>query len=269
MSEPAQIEELVIAVQKGADYRSISPSLIHRIGAQELAKGRSWKEAVKATRNKLHQVGGAYQEQKPDYSNWRDELDKIDPTQEPEKLKTFCRKVMQFHSSTRERLPELERFYAESLASLGPCRSILDIACGYNPLALPWLPLAADGTYYGCDIYADMVEFLNYFFKKMKRTGEVEVRDLIESCPSQPVQLALLLKTIPCLEQIEKSAGLALLEGIQAEHMLVSFPAHSLGGRSKGMLQNYEAHFRELITGHSWRVQRFEFTSELAFLVSK
>jgi 16S rRNA (guanine(1405)-N(7))-methyltransferase len=269
MTEPEQIDELVSAVQNGAHYRSINPQLIRRIGAQELAKERSWKEAVKATRNKLHQVGGAYQEQEPDYPAWRAELDKIDPTKEPDQIKIFCRRVMQFHLSTRERLPVLERFYAETLASLGPVQSILDIACGYNPLALPWLPLAQDGIYYGCDIYADMVEFLNCFLTKMKRKGSVDLRDLIGSCPTQPVQLALLLKTIPCLEQMEKSAGLALLDGIQAEHLLVSFPARSLGGRSKGMVQNYEAHFRELIAGHSWRVQRFEFTSELVFLVSK
>jgi len=269
MTDSAQIDELVSAVQKGTRYHSISPQLIRRIGAQELAKGRSWKEAVKATRNKLHQVGGAYQEQEPGYAVWRSELDKIDATKEPDKLKSFCRSVMQFHSSTRERLPILERFYAETLASLGPLQSILDIACGYNPLALPWLPLARDGIYYGCDIYADMVEFLNYFLVKIEHKGSVKVQDLISFCPTQVVQLALMLKTIPCLEQIEKSAGQALLDGIQAEHMLVSFPARSLGGHTKGMVQNYEAHFKELIAGHPWRVQRFEFSSELVFLVSK
>ncbi len=269
MTEQKQIDELVSAVQNGAHYRAISTQIICRIGAQELAKGRSWKEAVKATRNKLHQVGGAYQEQERDYPAWQAELDLIDPITDPEALKNFCRKVMQFHSSTRERLPDLERFYTESLAALGPIHSILDVACGFNPLALPWLPMAQDGIYYGCDIYADMVEFLNCFLTKIERTGSVEICDLIASCPGQPVQLALILKTIPCLEQMEKSAGLALLDRIQAEHLLISFPARSLGGRSKGMLQNYEAHFRQLMAERPWRVQRFEFTNELAFLVSK
>jgi hypothetical protein len=35
------------------------------------------------------------------------------------------------------------------------------------------------------------------------------------------------------------------------------------------MLQTYEAHFRQLMAGRPWRFQRFEFTNELAFLVSK
>jgi 16S rRNA (guanine(1405)-N(7))-methyltransferase len=113
------------------------------------------------------------------------------------------------------------------------------------------------------------VEFLNCFLTKIKRAGSVDVCDLIAACPTQPVQLALILKTIPCLEQMDKSAGLALLDGIRAEHLLVSFPSRSLGGRSKGMLQNYEAHFNQLIEGRPWQVQRFEFINELAFLVSK
>ena len=81
--------------------------------------------------------------------------------------------------------------------------------------------------------------------------------------------MALILKTIPCLEQLDKTAGLRLLETIQAEHILVSFPVHSLGGRSKGMVENYEARFHALVQGKRWAIQRFEFATELAFLVTK
>ena len=91
----------------------------------------------------------------------------------------------------------------------------------------------------------------------------------LQQPPQQPVHLALLLKTIPCLEQLDKQVGIRLLEGIQAEHILVSFPAHSLGGQSRGMVQNYEAHFREMVAGRHWSVQRFLFPGELAFLVSR
>jgi len=40
-----------------------------------------------------------------------------------------------------------------------------------------------------------------------------------------------------------------------------------LGGRSKGMVQNYEAQFEGWIEGRDWAVERFEFENELAFLV--
>ena len=51
--------------------------------------------------------------------------------------------------------------------------------------------------------------------------------------------------------------------------VLVSFPALSLGGRGKGMPQNYSAHFNALISGKNWQVQSWEIKTEIVFLVSK
>ena len=81
--------------------------------------------------------------------------------------------------------------------------------------------------------------------------------------------MAFILKAIPCLEQVDKSAGLRLLETINADYLVVSFPAHSLGGKNKGMTANYESRFYKLVTHKPWSIQRFEFPGELVFLVSK
>jgi 16S rRNA (guanine(1405)-N(7))-methyltransferase len=267
MTEAERLDELVSAVLSGVRYRQIDPGLVRRIGGLELAKGRSYKDAVKETRNKLHQVGGAYQETPPDYTGLAAELASL--PHELDGLRPFCQRAMQMHASTRERLPYLEEFYAPLRARLGSVASILDLACGLNPLALPWLPLAPGGEYLACDIYADMAAFLNTFFKHAGACGRAEVRDLTASLPPQPVELALLLKTLPCLEQIDKSIGRRLLEGVQARHVLVSFPALSLGGRGKGMPQNYSAHFKTMIEGKNWRVESWEVKTEIVFLVSK
>ena len=54
---------------------------------------------------------------------------------------------------------------------------------------------------------------------------------------------------------------------LQAKYLLVSFPAKSLGGRQKGMVQTYEAQFEGWLEGRGWDVKKFEFENELAFLV--
>ncbi len=269
MTPEDTLDQLVVLVQVGAKYREISEELTRQLGAQELSKGRSLKEAVKATRNKLHQVGGAYQEQAIDYSRWKKELATIAPGENGQELKTFCAGMMALHASTRERLPILERFFTTTLGRLGPIHSVLDLACGFNPLALPWIPLAEDAVYYGCDIYSDMVEFLNTFLTHLGRQGKVSCCNLAGEVPTQQVQVALLLKTLPCLEQIDKTISTRLLDKIQAEHLLISFPAHSLGGRSKGMVKNYSSNFADLIANQPWKVQRFEFSSELVYLLSR
>ena len=263
------LRELVHFVRQSSKYAAIDEGLVKEIGKLELGKRNSLKEAIKSTRNKLHQIGSAYQEKPIPYSNWERQLQALPQELGFPQVQDFLVENMHLHASTAERLSIHKDFFQTTLASIAPVTSILDLACGLNPLNLPWMPTADQFTYEACDIYSDMIGFLNAFFTHFNVKGSAYLCDLTRSIPQTRVQVAFLLKTIPCLEQIEKTAGKRLLEGLNAENILVSFPAHSLGGRSKGMVQNYEAHFNELIASSNWHVTRFEFQGELAFLVKK
>jgi 16S rRNA (guanine(1405)-N(7))-methyltransferase len=269
MPQADSIHEVAAAVKSGGHYRAIDPALVERLASQELSKGRSSKEAVKAVRSKLHQVGGAYLEKPVDYVALMAQLDTLPTSFQAPEVQAFCRQAMRLHASSNERLGLLDRFYAQALQGLVPIRSILDVACGFNPLALPWMPVAADVQYFACDIFSDMVGFLDHFFRHFQVAGSATVCDLSQSIPQQSAQLAFLLKTLPCLEQLDKSLSARLLAEIPADHLLVSFPVASLGGRGKGMRQSYEAHFLELTKDWRGKIQRFEFQTELAYLLSR
>jgi len=269
MAEPDDaLDRLVLAVRGSAKYASVSETFVRHVGAAELSKRRSLKEAIKATKNKLHQVGGAYLDAAGEYPRWLAELRQAAAQGDPA-LRDACRAIMAHHASTRERLPFLETFFAETLAGIAPVRSVLDVACGLNPLAIPWMPLAPGATYLACDIYHDMMDFVGAFLALAGVTGRAFACDVIHEPPAERVHLALILKTIPCLEQVDKAAGLRLLDAVRADYALVSFPARSLGGRDKGMIVHYEARLRALLAERRWPVQRFEFETELAFLVDK
>ena len=263
------LETLVEQVRQGDRYHEIQVDLIRSIGRRELRDRRTLREAVKATRSKLHQVGGAFLQSLPDYAGWRQRLESLPTGRDLPELKDFCVQAMRAHASTRERLPILETFYTTTLSGITPITSVLDLACGLNPLALPWMPLNASVPYSACDIYGDMVNFLGVFFSHINQAGRVCVCDLSQTVPNEKVHLALLLKSIPCLEQLDRHLPLHLLEEIRADHLLVSFPVASLGGRGKGMRANYESHFIKLVEGRPWKIQRFEFLGELAFLITK
>ncbi len=263
------IDTLVEQVQHGEKYRSISSQLIRSLLINELEKRRSPKDAVKAARAKLHQVAAAYQQKPIPYSAWLDEFSNLPGNLNDPEVLDFLTRAMPAHASTRERVSILPRFFNECLAPLGSIGSVLDLACGLNPLAIPWMPLQPGFTYTACDIYTDMVDFLNVFFTRFQIDGGAALCDVTRKMPPVSAELTLVLKTIPCLEQMDKDAGKRLIELITSPNILVSFPAHSLGGRSKGMVRNYERHFTELITGRLWRVTRFEFPGELAFLVQR
>lgn len=267
------LQQLLEAIQASAKYRHVDAEFIRSLGAGELEKRRTLKEAIKATKNKLHQVGAAYQENTPRYAHWLEALQAASQAGDPARLQATCREIMKLHASTRERLPFLPCFYYELLKDMAPVRSILDIACGLNPLAIPWMPLAPGARYYACDIYQDMIDFLNASFPLLHVDGEAKVCDVIQQCPAHKVDVAFVLKTIPVLEQIDKSAGLRLLQSIQADHLVVSFPAASLGGRrggrGKNMETTYEAHLYELVAGQPWSIQRYSYDNELVFVIRK
>ena len=267
------LQQLLEAIQASAKYRHIDDAFIRMVGASELEKRRNLKEAIKATKNKLHQVGAAYQENTPRYARWLEALQVASQAEDPARLQAICREIMSHHASTRERLLLLPCFYSELLADLAPVRSVLDIACGLNPLAMPWMPLAPGVRYYACDIYQDMIDFLNASFPLLYVDGEATVCDVIQQCPPYKVEVAFILKTIPVLEQVDKNAGLRLLQGIQADHLVVSFPSASLsgrhGGRGKNMETNYEAHLYELAAGQPWSIQRYSYDNELVFVIHR
>ncbi|HXF62775.1 MAG TPA: hypothetical protein VNK95_14220 [Caldilineaceae bacterium] len=262
--QPPELARLVAAVCASAKYRQVAPGLIAAIGAGELAKGRSWKEAVKATKNKLHQVAGAYLPERPDYRGW---LARLAQASTPAAQAEVCQAIMAHHASTRERLPALAQFYPTLFAGLPPITSVLDLACGLNPLARPWMPLAPDASYFACDIYQDQADFLNGCFALLGVAGRAWVCDLIQAAPDQEADVALLLKAIPCLGQIDKGIGPRLLEQVRAPVVIVSYPVQSLGGRQKGMATNYAAHFEALAAGRPWQVTRYDFPHELVFRI--
>jgi len=116
-------------------YSRVGEDVVRRVGAVELDKRRNLKEAIKATKNKLHQIGGAYLDDSPNYVAWSRALAEA-ASAGPKALRTACREIMRHHASTNERLAILDEFYSAVLADLGPIHTVLDIACGFNPLAI-------------------------------------------------------------------------------------------------------------------------------------
>ena len=305
-SRPDLLDALVAEIQTSAKYRHVSEDLIRRLGIHELTVRRNLKEAVKETKNTLHQVAGAFLDRKMRYDVWLQALaqtvnspvidssstessltvsSSIDPSSTTnsatssdtdfshlafsQSFRQTCVDIMENHTSTRERLPLLEVFYAQTLARVQPVRSVLDVCSGLNPLSLPWMPLALDAACYACDLYGDMMAFLNGFFALTPYNGRADVCDVVGSPPTQKVHVALLLKALPPLEQTGKAGTLPLLQALQAEHILVSFPTRTLGGRNKQMGAHYETRFRDLIAAEKWELERFSFDNELCFLISK
>ena len=262
----ADLDALVEAVRASRKYRHVCTELIRNIGRHQLASQPNYKSALKATKSKLHQVGSAYMPGQAHYARWLDELDSTDDQQERQAL---CERIMTQHASSRERLPVLCDIYAQMARYIAPPRSIMDIACGFNPLSAPWMPLAPATTYHLYDIYDDLVGFLCAALPRLGVNAQGASLDVTQSVPEEPVDLVLLMKAIPCLEQLDREAGQRLLEQAPSEKLLVTFPVRSLGGRAKGMEASYAQHFEQLTDRPGWHSTRLDVTGELVYLLER
>ncbi|NMA13082.1 MAG: hypothetical protein GX933_07880 [Chloroflexi bacterium] len=267
MSESAAPENLPEEVSKGKNFRTIDRSLIKQVAAEEFRSEYSLKVNVERARSKLHQICNAYRGNTRNYA----ELRKLIPAQigedRQEELRMVGESLMRYHVSTRERLPFIAAFYQEIFRRLPPIHSVLDLACGMNPAAIGWMLLAEPFRYEAHDVYSDLTDLLNEFFRVFSINGAAHQSNLLSSFPSSQVDLTLLLKTIPCLEQIKPSAGAEILEKITSPFAVVSYPIYSLSGKQKGMREQYENRFNALISTKQWEVERLLFDNEMVFLL--
>jgi 16S rRNA (guanine(1405)-N(7))-methyltransferase len=263
-----ELEAIIASVRSSRKYRSICQDTIGRIAARELARRSSVKEATKATKRRLHQVYGAFEEH-VDYDVVFEKLESAYGAGTDADIKTACRQVLVMHSSTRERVPILDRFYGEIYQITGRPDSILDLGCGLNPLALPWMDLAPGSSYCALDIDAERIRFLDRYLRLAGLQSQARCQDILVQPPDDEAGLALLLKMSPSLERQEDGGTLRVLEQLNTRRVVVSFALRSLGGRERGMPDQYARQFLQLAENQDWRVKKLVFENELVFLIQK
>jgi 16S rRNA (guanine(1405)-N(7))-methyltransferase len=262
------IDTLVAAVASTKKYRALCEDTVRRVAESELAAlpGGNLKAAVKATKRRLHQACSAFEEE-ADYEAAYQRLAIAVQAGSEAEVRAACRHILGLHHSTRERLPILDRFYSGLWQVTGRPGSVLDLGCGLNPLAWPWMDLKAGCQYTALDIDRDRIEFLNRVFSLAGMEPLARCQDVLAHPPGDRADVALLLKMSPTLERQEPSATARLIEGLASPFVVVSFAVKSLGGREKGMVGNYRRHFQDLAERRGWQVTKLEFETELVFVV--
>jgi len=262
----SQLEQLLAQVLANPKYSSILPDLIKGIGSHELQKRGSFKEAVKETKTKLHQATGVYVDREINYDDWLTLLRNI-PPDDPAEIKNACKQIMLQHISTRERIPGLDEFYQIIFNMVPAFSSILDIACGMNPLTIPWMGLSSQHFYRGWEVNIQMVKFLAEAVRKFDTPCSIEAVDIFSVNEIPQADLVFLFKTLPCLEQVQKGITPILFNRIQAKNMIITFPASSLSGKNKGMVHHYTEMMQRWLANSPWQAQSLLLLNELVYIL--
>jgi 16S rRNA (guanine(1405)-N(7))-methyltransferase len=141
--------------------------------------------------------------------------------------------------------------------------AVLDLACGLNAFALPWMGLNESTRYVPLDIDRQLAAAINRFLILSNREPLAGCLDLLSATEFPPADTVLLLKTLPSLERQEAGSAARLLDRLGDRTVLASFPSRSLGGRNRGMAGRY-GDWMEEIAG-SRIEKRFVYPSEIIY----
>jgi 16S rRNA (guanine(1405)-N(7))-methyltransferase len=267
MSHEADVETVVRAVKESRKYQDTHEETIRSLAAEAVRQHRTTKLAVKAVRKRLHGIMAPYLGD-PDYPLALKRLENAYGSAEDASIKHVCLEILQSHLSTRERIPILSQFYTKVFEVTGVPDSLLDIACGLNPLSLPWMGLPQSVRYHAYDIHEPRILFLNQYFALAGLPRLARLQDVALNPPQETADVALFLKEMPRFDRNYRGAGRQLLESIRARHLVISFPSVSTHG-GRNLVKRYRDFFYQLIQGKSWPVTELLFEGELLFCAER
>jgi 16S rRNA (guanine(1405)-N(7))-methyltransferase len=186
-----------------------------------------------------------------------------------EKAKEISLKIQGFHTSSKERVSFIASLYSTIFSITGIPNSILDIACGYNPFAIPFMSLNNSPKYYAQDIDNYEIELINVFFEKIGIQPNAKCTDIMIDIPEIETDIAFLFKTLPVLEQQEKKYSSLLLNKLKSKYIVVSFPTKTLCGKRIGMSTHYEEFINNISTELNYKYQKLTFVNEDFYIIKK
>jgi len=151
--------------------------------------------------------------------------------------------ILRKHVSTRERLPYYEEIYKRILKDLDKKINIIDLGAGINGFSYKYFKkLRFDVNYVGVEAIGQLVDLMNFYFKKEKIKGNAihlslfeldKIKKLIKKQKGQKV--VFLFKTLDSLEMLERDYSIKLLNEIVplTDRVIVSFATRSIATRER------------------------------------
>ena len=243
-------ESLFDKLSSNKKYSDVCPDTIRRVISECEGRYKKAKDMEKAVREKLHGITSAFNELG------------VDAAQAAVSISSDAdlESMLKRHASTRERLPlsAMDALYAKVFETTGAPESILDLACGLNPL---YLIHRFDCRVVGVDISKSCTGLI----------PEGVWGDLLceNAIPSERFHIALLFKILPLLERQKSGSAMDVMNRIDAEYLVVSFPTRTLGGRNVGMEDNYTAWMETHMPENRTVAARFTTENELYYVLKE
>lgn len=248
--------QIAAQILSSAKYGGLDAALVRRVAGEAAQRFGNRAQALKYARRKLHQAFGAFLVGSP-VQAVTGVVAAVSSGQA--EVREAALSGMRSHASAAQRAGWLAPFYQQVAAWCGEPSSVADLACGLNPLAIPWMRLAPRASYWACEIDGNLVAALAELAPIMPARLTATTLDLIAAPPRLRADVALILKTVPTLEQQSKGASSRLLAALDCRHVILSLPRRSITGRLQ-YANDAPALVRKVVAG-----TRYEWSDEATF----
>jgi len=252
-------KELILKIKDKKELLGLTDSVVEEILKRYIKKYKlslknlpypQSKTVIKEVRAELRTITGQFQKSLKDKSKLSDS--------------GSYTKLLETHSSTAERL-EFYPILKEKLNKIG-VRSILDLGCGLNPIALA----SPQIKYFASDIQEDELTLIDKFFKKHNIKGKVFVYDLRKISNDLPeADICILFKILDLLDNKKKRGKLTekILKKVPCKKILVSFSTRKLSGKPMNYPKRFW--FENVLEKLKFDYKKFESKNEVFYLIEK
>jgi 16S rRNA (guanine(1405)-N(7))-methyltransferase len=146
---------------------------------------------------------------------------------------------------------------------------VLDLACGLNPFALPWMGLPATTRFFAYDIHPARIELIDEFLRLSGHEPLAEVRDILVRPPEVEADAAFLFKEAHRLEKRQKGCNHKLWAALKVKYLFVSLPRRSLDGQ-RDLRERMQALVAASISAQDWAERgELDFPGETVYWMKK
>lgn len=267
MKTNIDLDPIVDTILNSKKYRglNIPRETVTSLLKTEMDRFGKQKPAVKSMKQKLHNIVAAYLGD-PDYEEAIQNVHEVMTVNNPEKEQQLCSTMLNFHESTKERLPELTTFYEAIFSITGKPTSIIDLACGMHPFGYPWMALPDLTEYHAYDLHEPRTRLLQAYFDHKSWNGTAHHQDILLDLPKERADVAFLFKETHRMEKREKDCDIRLWDALNVDWLVVTLPAVSL--RQAHDLREKHIRLMEYLlekTSKQWERHDAEVNHELIF----
>ena len=252
-------------------YLQKNHQLVSKLNSNFQSKSSIYKKVLKEVRQQLRRVYGLYRTT-IERDN-REEL--IQQLSSDKNFKTTITKILQTHSSTKERLDFYAKLYSNIFKITKAPTSILDLGCGLNPFSIPLMDLNKL-NYYAYDLSKEEINSLNTFFQFLEENndgfwGVAKVLDAFsweEIAKHDPVDLCFLFKMTDVLDRGRgHKVSEEVINRIPAKYVVVSFSTKTMSG--KGMNFPERKWIELMCTRLKYTYKPLKFSNEIFYVIKK